>query len=133
RTGWTLSQREAYFAGLRRAEQKQGARDYYSVLKRVRDEVISSLNTNEVQFLARAGALSSAEVPSTRKASSGLHLKLVREWKLADFDLAQSLRGRSAENGREVFHAAQCSLCHRFGNEGGLVGPDLTSVASRFD
>ena len=27
----------------------------------------------------------------------------------------------------------QCALCHRFGNEGGLVGPDLTSVASRYD
>jgi putative heme-binding domain-containing protein len=40
--------------------------------------------------------------------------------------------GRSFERGQQVFHDAQCTACHRFGNEGGSVGPDLTAVSSRF-
>ncbi|MEQ1843409.1 MAG: c-type cytochrome, partial [Verrucomicrobiales bacterium] len=35
-------------------------------------------------------------------------------------------------NGRQVFGAANCFACHRFNEEGGIVGPDLTSVAGKF-
>src|SRR5262249_35082964 len=38
-------------------------------------------------------------------------------------------RGR----GREVFTAALCYRCHRFEGQGGLVGPDLTGAARRFN
>ena len=31
-----------------------------------------------------------------------------------------------------MFHQAQCSACHRYGDRGGAVGPDLTAVATRF-
>jgi putative heme-binding domain-containing protein len=41
-------------------------------------------------------------------------------------------KGRNFENGREAFAAAQCFQCHRFGNEGGAIGPDITAVSSRF-
>jgi len=36
------------------------------------------------------------------------------------------------ESGRKVFASAQCADCHRFGNSGNSVGPDLTSAARRF-
>jgi putative heme-binding domain-containing protein len=39
---------------------------------------------------------------------------------------------RDFKKGRDAFEAAQCGLCHRFGDEGGAVGPDLTSIAARF-
>jgi putative heme-binding domain-containing protein len=41
--------------------------------------------------------------------------------------------GRSFKSGRGAFIAAQCVRCHRFGVEGGSIGPDLTSIASRFN
>jgi putative heme-binding domain-containing protein len=47
--------------------------------------------------------------------------------------LDQVARGRSFEQGRLAFASAQCLLCHRMGNAGGVVGPDLTAVASRFN
>jgi putative heme-binding domain-containing protein len=31
-----------------------------------------------------------------------------------------------------MFGAAACFTCHRFGNEGGMNGPDLTSAARRY-
>ena len=53
---------------------------------------------------------------------------------MADFsaDLDRVGKGRNFENGREAFAAAQCLQCHRFGNEGGAVGPDVTAISSRF-
>jgi len=36
------------------------------------------------------------------------------------------------EMGRKVYESAQCASCHRFGNVGDSVGPELTSIARRF-
>jgi putative heme-binding domain-containing protein len=60
--------------------------------------------------------------------------KLVQEWTTADLQplLPQVGRGRSFQRGRDVFYQAQCSACHRYGDKGGAVGPDLTAVATRF-
>ena len=34
--------------------------------------------------------------------------------------------------GKAVYEEAQCAACHKFGADGGAVGPDLTAVSSRF-
>lgn len=47
-------------------------------------------------------------------------------------DLETLGKGRNFERGRQSFVDAQCLACHRFGVEGGGVGPDLTSVNTRF-
>lgn len=60
--------------------------------------------------------------------------KLVKEWTTLDLQpqLAQVSKGRNFGRGKEVFYQAQCSACHRYGDLGGAVGPDLTAVATRF-
>ena len=40
--------------------------------------------------------------------------------------------GRNFDKGRQAYLDCQCIKCHRFGNEGGAVGPDLTAISSRF-
>jgi len=47
-------------------------------------------------------------------------------------DLEAAGSGRSFEKGRQAFVDAQCLACHRFGLEGGGIGPDLTAVSARF-
>jgi len=60
--------------------------------------------------------------------------KFVKEWTVAD--LAPSLdevgSGRDFKSGKYAFNDAQCILCHRFGNEGGAVGSELTAVATKY-
>ncbi|HZQ48129.1 MAG TPA: c-type cytochrome, partial [Verrucomicrobiae bacterium] len=60
--------------------------------------------------------------------------KFVKDWKMADLQplLDQVGKGRSFAQGKEAFTAAQCAQCHRFGNQGGSVGPELTAVSSRY-
>jgi putative heme-binding domain-containing protein len=38
----------------------------------------------------------------------------------------------TATRGAEVFVKAQCAKCHRFGDKGEAMGPDLTTLSSRF-
>ena len=51
---------------------------------------------------------------------------------LLDYLRTEQGRAGDPKQGREVYTKAQCSSCHRFGNEGQSVGPDLTQIARRF-
>jgi putative heme-binding domain-containing protein len=59
---------------------------------------------------------------------------VVKVWTTAEIlpTLDQVTRGRNFDKGRQAYLDGQCIKCHRFGNEGGAVGPDLTAVSSRF-
>ena len=127
---WTLSQREAYFCALDVAEQKPGARDYYSVLKRVRDEVTARLTPREREALK---PMLTGREKTLQLNTNTSPDRFVREWRMEDFNSNEPLRARSFANGKAAFTKAQCIVCHRFGNEGGVIGPDLTGVGSRFD
>ena len=56
------------------------------------------------------------------------------EWTLDVLSQAAQtgLRHRNFENGRKMFGVTACFACHRFGNEGGMTGPDLTSAGRRY-
>ena len=43
-----------------------------------------------------------------------------------------NLRGRNFSLGKELFIAVACQACHRLGNDGGGIGPDLTGAANRY-
>ena len=45
----------------------------------------------------------------------------------------EPLKGRDYANGHKMYSAGLCVACHRFGDEGGGVGPDLTNLAKRMD
>ena len=36
-----------------------------------------------------------------------------------------------AINGKDIFTAQKCVLCHKIGGSGGVLGPDLTAVGTR--
>jgi len=68
-----------------------------------------------------------AELPKTAKKSKWGYdqiLKFVTENE-------DGLHG-DAEKGAAIFEKAQCVKCHRFGNRGEGLGPDLTTVRKRF-
>jgi putative heme-binding domain-containing protein len=131
RQGWTMPQRAAYLQALARAEQQPGARDYYSVLKRLRDEFMKSLSETGQRQLEPL--LNNARQSLPQLNTNVAPGQVIHEWHMADFNLTQPPQIRSPEKGKAAFIKAQCIVCHRLGNEGGLVGPDLSQVGSRFD
>ena len=57
-----------------------------------------------------------------------------REWTLEAVlaELKDGLKGRNFENGRTMYAAASCIVCHRVRDEGGTVGPRLIGLGGRF-
>jgi len=60
--------------------------------------------------------------------------KFVKEWTLAELEarLPEVAQGRDFNSGKAAFNDAQCVSCHRFDNQGGSVGPELTGVSSKY-
>ena len=129
--GWTLEQRRACFTALNHAETLEGARDYQRSLKMIRAEMMEKLTPAEHAAIAPLLAVTAdAVLPQ----SSGPQVA-VRDWKAEDLipQLDRVGSKRSFDAGKQAFASAQCVLCHRVGQNGGLVGPDLTAVSSRFN
>ena len=61
------------------------------------------------------------------------HTKIT-DWKLDALAPAaeRGMKKRDFDRGRAMFGAAGCFACHRFGNEGGMTGPDLTGAGGRY-
>jgi len=72
--------------------------------------------------------------PGAKPKKTAVARKLVKEWTAADLQplLDQVGKGRSFDKGKQVYEDGQCLACHKFGNAGGAVGPDLTAISARF-
>jgi putative heme-binding domain-containing protein len=58
----------------------------------------------------------------------------VKEWRMEDIQplLGDVGKNRNFNQGRDAYEVAQCNQCHRMGNAGGSIGPDLTAISSRY-
>lgn len=64
----------------------------------------------------------------------GSNRSFVQAWKVDDLknELESGIRGRSPEIGKRLFAEASCAGCHKMQGEGGVIGPELTDVFSRW-
>jgi putative heme-binding domain-containing protein len=130
--GWTMATRRTYFDWLGRARREfNGANLLPTALNYIRAEAESTLTPAERVALAESlAALDRPASPAFVPASRAF----VKAWKMAELEPALGHRGpRDLGRGRRLFREAGCAQCHRMGREGGVVGPDLTAVSSRFD
>lgn len=130
--GWTTELRRRYFAWFpQMAKTFHGSSKVLGFLNDIRADAVKTLNDNERTSLAALieTPLVTASVPTNLPAK-----QFVKEWKLEELapQLDAVSRGRSFENGKNAFLGAQCVMCHRLGNIGGAVGPDITSAGSRY-
>lgn len=96
-------------------------------------EVVASLPPNQVKELD--DIISAYTPPAPRQAKPQPKPRtLVKQYEMADLEPAIGAAGKSRDfnRGKEAFAVAQCLACHKFGNEGGESGPDITAVSSRF-
>jgi putative heme-binding domain-containing protein len=149
-TGWTPELRKEYFSWWSKDHAKAEHPDY--VLKWFEDagrpygdgssyaHFVSNLRADAIKTLTPEEEASLQPIlalytpPGARPKKPQKARALVKAWTMEDLepDLAKVGSGRNFKVGKAVFEEAQCLNCHKFGNEGGAVGPDLTAVSSRF-
>lgn len=73
-----------------------------------------------------------ADAPLPASAAAPVR-SFVRMWSTGELtQAADSLQARSAVQGQAVFASAGCIKCHRLGDSGSILGPDLTKIAERY-
>jgi putative heme-binding domain-containing protein len=132
--GWTLPQRSQYFQWLRRAREFDGARYMPQFLTHITDDAAATLSVDERAELAPLLEAEAPPVAPDGNTLQSVQRPFVRKWSVADLldDLERIGHDRDYERGRDLFVAVQCSQCHRLGEVGKPVGPDLKEVARRF-
>lgn len=155
-TGWTAEQRKHYFTTLNSFPQSDALHDpmvlrwfqeagrpygdgnsFRRQLDLIRKDAAATLAAEEKTQLAALINVSSATGGTGRVAVTFPKPQprtLVKEWKMEDLlpSLEAGATGRNWAKGQQAFVDAQCIACHKMGNEGGGVGPDLTAVSTRF-
>jgi putative heme-binding domain-containing protein len=103
---------------------------YPKYLVNIRNDAIAAL-TDQERF-ALGDLIEGPSGPPAYKPTKERHL--VKEWKMEDLEpsLASVAHGRNFASGKAAFNDSQCLRCHRFGNEGGYIGPELTAAASKY-
>jgi putative heme-binding domain-containing protein len=133
KTGWTPELRRQYFTWLNVAQQKYvGGHSFGNFIIRIREDAKSTLSEAERKDLETL--LKGPQANDASLAQAVAPRQFVRNWQMSDLVpvITEATYGRNFEKGKAAFAAAQCAKCHRFGNEGGATGPDLTGAGNRF-
>lgn len=132
KTGWTKELRADYFRWFLRAANYKGGASFDLFIGEIKQNALSTMTEEEKLAIKDVlEAKPEAKAPSFTVKP----MQFVKAWTLAELSksLGVGLEGnRNFQNGRNMFGAATCFACHRFNNEGGAVGPDLTSVAGKY-
>jgi putative heme-binding domain-containing protein len=142
--GWTKETRTAFFEWLLKAANYRGGASFEKFIEFIREDALKTLTEAEKVELKellerkpeKKSAMESIGAAFAGRKENGLTLEqisaLAGEGLLKNGSLAEGIKSRNLENGRKLFGAAACYSCHRFGNEGGMNGPDLTSAGRRY-
>ncbi|MFT5323344.1 MAG: putative heme-binding domain-containing protein [Planctomycetaceae bacterium] len=131
KTGWDDELRERYFQWFVQASTYRGGASFATFIANIRAEAIATLTDDEK---ARLKPILEAKPENDAPTFTAKPRQFVKEWTMQQLvPLVQTgLKNRDFDNGRRLFGAAACFACHRFDNQGGAVGPDLTILSGRF-
>jgi putative heme-binding domain-containing protein len=133
-TGWNKKLRIAFFNWFLKAANYRGGASFSKFIEFIRNDAVASLSKAEqTELKALLAKKPESKTPFEIMAKAMIGRKYVKLWKLEELSEATSkLKGRNFKQGRKMFAAGGCFACHRFGNEGGMTGPDLTGAGGRY-
>jgi putative heme-binding domain-containing protein len=132
KTGWMPPLREEYFRWFTTAEGYRGGNTFATSLRHAKKDAIALLSDDEKTSLK---PILEAHIERKSPRDALAARPLVKAWKLDELvPLVEAglQQQRNYERGRQLYSVVACSACHRFVNEGGSVGPELTGVGGRF-
>ncbi|MCE9630787.1 MAG: c-type cytochrome [Planctomycetia bacterium] len=128
---WTAADRKTYYDWFSRAQGWAGGNSFRKFLTNIETESLTGLSENDKLALEATG-IRKPYIPPPLPKPEGPG----RTWTVDDVVSAASKGlepgSRNFAHGQRTFAAARCIVCHRFGNDGGATGPDLTQAAGRF-
>jgi putative heme-binding domain-containing protein len=135
KTGWNKKLRTQYFNWFLKASNYRGGASFSKFIEFIRNDAVASLSPQEkkeLSSLLKKKPVSKSPAEIMAQAMAGR--TFVKQWKFEELSGAASkdLKERNFQTGRKMFAAGGCFACHRFGNKGGMNGPDLTGSGGRY-
>lgn len=134
KAGWTTETHTTYFEWFLKAANYRGGASFEKFIEFIRNDAVASLSDSEKTALAAVLDRKPEKKSPLEAAAMVLAGRTkMTAWTLDDIAPKDSdMKGRNFENGRKMFGAVGCFACHRFGNQGGMTGPDLTGAGGRY-
>ena len=134
KSGWTPELREAYFDWFLKAANYKGGASFGKFIEFIRNDAVASLSESEKESMAEILARKPVKKTALENLGEVFAGRPSKEWSLEELSKSArtGLHHRDFENGRRMFAASGCYACHRFGDQGGITGPDLTSAGRRY-
>jgi putative heme-binding domain-containing protein len=134
KTGWTLPLHTAYFQWFLKAANYRGGASFEKFIEFIRNDAVASLSDTERTEMAELLARKPEKKSVLENLGTVFAGRQPTTWTLDELSAASrtELKARNFDNGRKMFAAVGCFACHRFANEGGMTGPDLSAACRRF-
>lgn len=134
KSGWTQELRTAYLEWFLKASNYRGGASFAKFIEFIRNDAVSSLSEEDKTLLAEVLNRQPEKKTVLENLGAVFEGRDSTDWTLDELATSAEtkLANRDYSNGRKMFAAAGCYACHRFGDQGGMTGPDLTSAGRRY-
>ena len=134
KTGWTAELQTAYFEWFLKAANYRGGASFAKFIEFIRNDAVASLSDSQKESLKEVLAKKPVKKSALENLGAIFKGRPEKEWTLDELSQAtrSNLKQRNFRNGRKMFAASGCFACHRFNNQGGMTGPDLTTAGRRY-
>jgi putative heme-binding domain-containing protein len=134
KAGWTRELRQQQLEWFLKAANFKGGASFNIFIDFIRKDTLATFTPEETAHFAELIAKKPEVKSALENAAAGFAGRTPTNWTLDELSKAAAtgMKDRNFENGRKMFAAAACFACHRFGNAGGMTGPDLTGAGGRY-
>ena len=135
KNGWTPDLQEKYFQWFYKAFSYKGGYSFVGFIDNARKNALANVAKEKFAYFNKISGDSIVNF-----SRSGLDIGAVRpkgpgrDWNVNDaLAVVDSASGaRNFEQGKAMFAASLCLSCHQIKGEGGVAGPDLSQLGTRF-
>lgn len=134
KVGWTKELRTQQLEWFLKAANYNGGASFSKFIEFIRNDSLATFTDAEESDLAALIERKPVKKSAIELSGEIFAGRTPKAWTLDELSAATStgLQNRDFDNGRKMFGAGACFACHRFGNAGGMTGPDLTGAGGRY-
>jgi len=134
KSGWTPELQEKYFAWFKKAFGYKGGVSYIGFINKARLAALNNVPEDQREHFREISGEALLTKEGNDLAGAPGPKGPGRRWKVEEAAplVEAGLSDRNFEQGKLMFAAGRCNLCHMIRGEGGAIGPDLTQLGTRF-
>jgi putative heme-binding domain-containing protein len=134
KAGWNTDLRTRYFQWFLKAANYRGGSSFQKFIEFIRNDAVASIPADEKIAMKELLGRKPERISALENLGKIFEGRTVTAWTLDELSKAASvdLTKRDMQNGQRMFSAAGCFACHRFDNQGGMTGPDLSTAGRRY-